>query len=138
MDTFGPYRDEQRPFQQLLVEHRLGLVSLVNRLRAEQRFIADTGGASVRARHMVRAVVRFGPSSPLGVAISDELFVTLTAADRGPAQGFDQNRAFVGLNWRLNDWQLELGYMNVFVDRPAPASDRLLHALTVMVVFTAP
>jgi hypothetical protein len=136
--TFGPYSDEQRPFQQLLVEHRLGPVTLANRLRVEERFIADTSGVSVRARHMVRAIVRFGPSSPLGVAASEEVFVTLTASARGPMQGFDQNRAFIGLNWRRADWQVELGYMNVFVDRPAPSGDRMLHSVAAMVVFTAP
>ena len=48
------YRDEQRPWQQLLVEQTLGVVSLVNRFRTEERFIADTCGPSYRLRHMVR------------------------------------------------------------------------------------
>ncbi len=63
--TFGPYRDEQRPFQQVLVEQKLaGVVTLINRFRVEERFIENTSGVSVRLRHMVRAVVRFGAWSP--------------------------------------------------------------------------
>jgi hypothetical protein len=136
--TFGPYRDEQRPFQQVLVEQRFGVVSLINRFRVEERFIADTGGASVRLRHMVRAVVRFGPSSPWGLAASEELFVTLNAVERGPAPGFDQNRAFLGLNVKVDAWQFELGYMNVFVHRPGPAAERMLHTITGMVIVNVP
>lgn len=136
--TFGPYRDEQRPFQQVLVEQRWGVLSLINRFRVEERFIADTGGASIRLRHMVRSIIRFGVDSPLGVALSEELFVALNAIENGPAPGFDQNRAFVGLNVRVAEWQFELGYMNVFVNRPAPQPDRMLHTITGMVVFTVP
>lgn len=136
--TFGPYRDEQRPFQQVLVEQRFGVVSLINRFRVEERFIANTQGASIRLRHMVRSIIRFGADAPLGLALSEELFVTLNAVENGPAAGFDQNRAFVGLNLRVAEWQFELGYMNVFVDRPAPQPERMLHTLTGMVVFTVP
>ncbi|MDX2012474.1 MAG: DUF2490 domain-containing protein [Myxococcaceae bacterium] len=137
--TFGPYRDEQRPFQQVLVEQRLaGIVTLINRFRVEERFIADTGGASIRLRHMVRAVVRFGASSAWGVAASEELFVTLNQVDRGPAAGFDQNRAFLGLNVKVDAWQFELGYMNVYVERAGPAAERMLHTITGMVIVNVP
>jgi hypothetical protein len=75
---------------------------------------------------------------PGGLAVSEELFVNLNGVDRGPAPGFDQNRAFVGLNVKVDAWQFELGYMNVFVNRPGPSSDRMFHTVTGMVVFTAP
>jgi hypothetical protein len=137
--TFGPYRDEQRPFQQVLVEQRLaGIVTLINRFRVEERFIADTGGASIRLRHMVRAVVRFGANSPWGLAASEELFVTLNQIDRGPAPGFDQNRAFLGLNVKVDTWQFELGYMNVYVERAGPPAERMLHTITGMVIWNVP
>lgn len=137
--TFGPYRDEQRPFQQVLVEQKFaGIVTLINRFRVEERFIENTSGVALRLRHMVRGVARFGASSPWGLAVSEELFVNLNGVDRGPAPGFDQNRAFVGLNVNVDAWQFELGYMNVFVNRPGPSSDRMLHTVTGMVVFTAP
>lgn len=136
--TFGPYNDEQRPFQQVLVENKWGVVSLVNRPRIEERFIGGTSGASIRLRHMVRAVIRFGESSPWGVAAYDELFLTLNQLAVGPRQGFDQNRAFVGLNLKVDAWQFELGYMNDLVHRAAPSNDRMLHNLTAMVVFNVP
>jgi hypothetical protein len=136
--TFNPYKDEQRPFQQVLVENKWGVVSLVNRSRIEERFIGGTTGASIRLRHMVRAVIRFGDSSPWGVALYDELFVTLNQQAGGPAQGFDQNRAFAGINLKVDAWQFELGYMNNLVHRAAPSNDRMLHNLTAMIVFNVP
>ncbi|MBL8922925.1 MAG: DUF2490 domain-containing protein [Myxococcaceae bacterium] len=136
--TFTPYRDEQRPFQQVLVENKWGVVSLVNRFRVEERFIGGTTGASIRLRHMVRAVIRFGESSPWGVALYDELFLTLNAQAGGPVQGFDQNRAFAGVNLKVDAWQFELGYMNNVVHRAAPINDRMLHNLTAMIVYNVP
>jgi hypothetical protein len=136
--TFGPYNDEQRPFQQVLVENKWGVLNLVNRSRFEERFIGGASGASIRLRHMVRAVVRFGESSPWGAAAYDELFLTLNQLAVGPLQGFDQNRAFAGINLKVDAWQFELGYMNALVNRAAPSNDRMLHNLTAMVVFNVP
>jgi len=137
---FNPgFRDEQRPFQQVLIEQRFGVVSLVNRARVEERFIANTSGPSFRLRHMVRAVVRFSADSPWGVAAYDELFVTVNSVVGGPQAGLDQNRAFLGVNYRFSpQWQLEGGYLNNFVFRPAPLAERMNHNVTVMVVFIAP
>ncbi|MCA2977137.1 MAG: DUF2490 domain-containing protein [Myxococcaceae bacterium] len=114
------------------------MVSLVNRLRTEERFIADTGGPSYRLRHMVRAVTRFGHDSPLGLAVFDELFVTLNSVERGPVAGFDQNRAFAGPNVKVAAWQSELGYMNNVVNRPAQQADRMSHNITAMIVLVVP
>ena len=137
--SFTPsYRDEQRPWQQLLVEQKFGVVSLVNRFRTEERFIADTSGPSYRLRHMVRAVIRFGPDSPWGLAVFDEFFVTLNSVERGPAAGVDQNRAFAGVNVKVAEWQFELGYMNNVVNRPAPQADRMSHNITAMIVLVVP
>lgn len=132
------YRDEQRPWQQVLVEHKFGVVSLVNRSRVEERFIANTDGASIRVRHMVRSVIRFGAESPWGVALYDEIFFTLNTVTNGPVAGFDQNRVFAGINLKVAEWQFELGYMNNFVERPAPSADRMNHNITAMIVFTVP
>jgi hypothetical protein len=108
------FRDEQRPFQQFLGETRLGAVALVNRTRLEQRFIGDTGGVSLRARHLVRGVRGLVPELPwLRVALSEGLFMNLNGVTNGLAAGLDQNRAFVGLNFAVNEvLQLEAGYLS--------------------------
>jgi hypothetical protein len=137
--TFGPFRDEHRPFQQLLVEHKFGVFSFVNRTRFEQRFIGGTNFPSFRLRHMVRGVLRFGPSSPWGLAAYEELFVNFNSVSSGPEGGFDQNRFFLGLNLKVDAMQFELGYMNNFVARPGlVVPDRVNHNLTFMFVYTVP
>lgn len=135
--SFTPqFRNEHRPFQQLLFEHKFGLVSLVNRARLEQRFIEDAGGMSWRARHMARGLLRLGHGSRVSLVVFDEIFVNANGVARGPGAGFDQNRLFAGLNVRLGDWQIETGYMNNYVVRPN--SDRMNHNLMTMVVFVLP
>lgn len=112
--------NEHRAFEQLLLEHRLGPWMLVNRTRFEQRFVEGSGGVSLRLRHMVRALVRFGEASPLGVAMYDEPFFGLNDLGAGPVAGFDQNRAFLGLNYKLDPlFQVELGYLNTLSRRRA-------------------
>ncbi len=137
---FAPeFKDEHRPFEQLLVENRFGPLFLINRTRFEQRFIEGADGPSLRARHMLRGVVRLGEGSPLGVALYDEVFFTLNQPSGAPRRGFDQNRAFVGPNYKLSDVvQVELGYMNNFVNRPAPAEDRMNHNLVFMLLASFP
>jgi Protein of unknown function (DUF2490) len=136
---FAPsFRDEHRPFQQLLFEHKFGPLFLINRTRFEQRFIEGADGPSLRARHMLRGVLRFG-ESPLGVAAYDEVFFTLNQPGGAPRSGFDQNRAFVGPNVALSKVvQTELGYMNNFINRPAPAEDRMNHNVMLMVFASFP
>jgi hypothetical protein len=136
---FSPaFKDEHRPFQQLLFEHKFGPLFLVNRTRFEQRFIEGADGPSLRARHMVRGVLRFA-DSPLGVAAYEEVFFTFNRPGGAPASGFDQNRAFAGLNLQATSvLQVELGYMNNFVNRPAPAEDRMNHNLVFMLFASLP
>jgi hypothetical protein len=137
--TFGPFRDEHRPFQQLLTEHRFGVFSFVNRFRFEQRLIGGTTFPSFRLRHMARAVVRFGERSPWGLAAYEELFFNLNSVAGGPEGGFDQNRFFLGLNLKVDALQFELGYLHNFVARPGVVvPDRVNHNLTFMFVYTAP
>ncbi|MFN0064400.1 MAG: DUF2490 domain-containing protein [Myxococcaceae bacterium] len=135
---FGPQTlDEHRVFQQLLVEHAWGQLSLINRTRFEQRFIEASGGVSLRLRHQVRVVWRFTPTSRWGLVAAEELFVNLNAVVGAPAAGFDQNRALLGVNWKAQDpLQLELGYMNNFVNRPLLTEDRMNHIVRLAVTAT--
>ncbi|HZH02533.1 MAG TPA: DUF2490 domain-containing protein [Myxococcaceae bacterium] len=134
------FQDEHRPFQQLLMERPLGsAITLINRTRFEQRAIAGTGGISLRFRHMGRVLVQPLENSPFRIALYNEVFVTLNDVDRGPPSGFDQNRAFAGVNLKTGPvLQVELGYMNNPVRRRAPAETRLNHNVTLMVLANVP
>lgn len=130
---FSPsFGNEHRPFQQLLAEHPLGPVMLINRTRFEQRFVEGVNAPTIRLRHLLRAVWRFDGPTGLGLAASEELFVNFN----GPVSGFDQNRVFLGLNWKIGGLQLELGYLNNVVRRSAPAPTGMNHTILLMLLYT--
>jgi len=62
----------------------------------------------------------------------NELFVNLNNTPGGPQAGIDQNRAFIGLNRRVNPFfNIEAGYLHNYVNNLAPANDRINHAILV-------
>lgn len=137
--SFTPaFGDEHRPFQQLLAEHTLGPVTLVNRTRFEERLIASAGAPSLRLRHLLRAVWRFDGPAGFGLVASDELFFNLNDAPAGPPAGFDQNRAFMGVNYKVGALQVELGYLNNLVRRRGSAPVRMNHGVLIMLLYTVP
>ncbi|MEB3206823.1 MAG: DUF2490 domain-containing protein [Vampirovibrionales bacterium] len=119
-DTFEEnFNNENRLYQQAMFENQWSKLKIVNRTRLEERFIDNTSGTSVRARHMVRLVYPITPSGKLSGVVYDEFFINLNHLRVGPQAGFDQNRLFVGLNQKLFKYtSLEAGYLwnpvNVF------------------------
>jgi hypothetical protein len=118
---------ETRLWQQLQWTPRTAAVGWLLRGRLEQRAFATEPDIATRARAMVRAVVPL----PVGdggfsVVAFDEIFFGLL----GPPtrRGFDQNRAFVGVQRRLAPWwTMELGYLHVQVGVPGDDGARQLH-----------
>ena len=54
----------------------------------------------------------------LSYVMSDELFVNVDQTDWGAHRGLDQNRLFVGVNWKVNKrCTLETGYLNQIVNK---------------------
>lgn len=135
--SFNPtYRSELRPWQQVLGEHKMGEhFKLINRSRAEERFLDKAEGVSIRLRHMVRGVYKLG-DSPYSLVASDELFVTLNKVTNGPAMGLDQNRLFVGANRSFGVPVLEAGYLATYVWRAS--APRLNHSVVVWLAFNFP
>jgi hypothetical protein len=110
------FQDEQRPFQQLLLTHRPAGGTLINRTRLEQRLI-EGADLSLRLRHLVRFLRPVADASPWRWIVSDEVFVNLNAPDKGPAQGFDQNRLFAGVGLQEGPTLFEAGYLHDFIAR---------------------
>src|SRR5690606_2349588 len=99
-------------------DNKIRKLSLTNRTRLEERFIEDTGGASIRGRHMLRGSYPVGKSQKWSLVAYDELFVNFNSVSNGPASGLDQNRAFAGINRKLNEHaNVEAGYMMNYVNR---------------------
>jgi hypothetical protein len=82
------------------------------RLRQEQRWQSGWADNSHRLRMMGRVVRPMTASGQWSLAAWNESMVTLDDTSGGPAQGFDQNRAFGGLLRRFSPHaSLEFGYM---------------------------
>jgi hypothetical protein len=127
--ALSPLRHEHRPFQQALFETTVGGIRIINRTRLEQRFLEQADGMSLRARNMLRAVLPLGASG-WAIAAYDELFVNANGPTGAPPDGWDQNRAFLGINRRVHpNLVVEAGYIAqlVFAARP----DRLNHVALV-------
>lgn len=115
-----PTFDEQRSWQQVTTSHELDLGKLDLRSRLEERFVETGSEMGWRFRQL--AALRRPFADPRYTFVAwDEVFFHLNDTDWGARDGFDQNRAFLGLGWRPDQestWRIETGYMNQFVHRP--------------------
>ncbi|HXH73927.1 MAG TPA: DUF2490 domain-containing protein [Bacteriovoracaceae bacterium] len=125
---------EDRPFLMLMHAKELGSWKITNRTRFEQRMFRHTDEGSRRLRHQLRGQYKFG-DSPWAIAAWDEWFYNTndiypSARSHAPVtkEGFDQNRAFLGMAYLFGDKQqhiIETGYMNNYVH--GPTRDRNAH-----------
>lgn len=123
-------RLEQRAWQQLQTAWPLSFATLSGRVRLEERFIENVNGTAVRLRLMARTDVPF-QGTQWTLTASNEYFVGLNDLEFGPSDGFDQNRAYVGVSRPLTDsLSLELGYQNQYVNRRS-GQDVMTHQLMV-------
>ena len=136
--TWQPdFKDEQRPWQQLLVNTRPLGGALTNRTRFEQRFVADAP-LSLRVRHMTRFARPLVEGSPWLWAAYDELFVHLNDAAGVSSAGLDQNRLFVGVNRVIKQVTLEVGYLHNYYWRAEQPENKLRHALVLAPYWNLP
>jgi hypothetical protein len=115
-------RSEHRVWQ--AAEHRLGWRALTvrNRIRLDQRFVEDVGGAVLRFRYRLRATHPIASSDWYAV-LSDEVFTNLNDQGAGPISGFEQNRLRVGAGGRfLERLRAEWGYEWQYAERRSSTS----------------
>lgn len=115
---------EHRIYQQVLLSHTIGKLSLSHRYRFENRWFAQratVGGHEhteswlkrQRARYQVKGTFPLG-SGRTYVSSFDEVFINIGA--NVSYNVFDQNRFAAGLGWRLtNTLRLESYYLNYLV-----------------------
>jgi hypothetical protein len=122
---------EHRAWQQLSWSPPVEGFTLQSRARLEQRFVEDESETGLRFRELVKATFPLSSSKAFFASVYDEAFFELNDTAWGQRSGFRQNRAFVGLGWRLDrehKFSLEVGYLNQWIDRPD--LDRLNHLLS--------
>ncbi|QJD69905.1 DUF2490 domain-containing protein [Xanthomonas campestris pv. badrii] len=103
-------------------------ITITSRTRLEQRHREDFSDEGYRVRQMLRATRPSGFSPQLSWVLFNELFVNLDQTRWGARRGLDQNRVFVGINWKFNAIaNVDVGYLNQFVN--TSAVDRENHVL---------
>lgn len=122
--------EEHRVWQQILHNFTpIGEIKIQSRTRLEQRFIENSHKTGHKIRQMLRITAPSGISPRLLLVAYDEYFLNLNDTDYGAERGFDQNRAFVGVNWALdNHMKLEVGYLNQYVN--GQRTDSMNHVLS--------
>ncbi len=101
---------------------------MTSRTRLEQRHREGFSDEAYRVRQMLRAERPCGFSPQLSWVAFNEVFVNLDQTHWGARRGLDQNRAFIGINWKLNAIaNADVGYLNQFVN--TRAVDRENHVL---------
>jgi len=110
--------DEHRIWQQFLHNFQpIGSVSIQSRTRLEQRFIENSDDTGHKVRQMLRLTMPSKLNPQLTWVAYDEYFHNLNQTDYGARRGFDQNRAFVGVNWAFKpSLRLEVGYLNQYIN----------------------
>jgi hypothetical protein len=110
--SFEPnFIKEDRLFQQLIYKETFSFGKILSRSRLEERFIDHTEGTGFRARTMLRVDVPLPDIPDWGFVTYDEIFFNLNGIRGGPEGGFDQNRFFIGLNYKfMKEFNMDAGY----------------------------
>jgi uncharacterized protein DUF2490 len=129
--TYDPKNVEHRSFQELFIKQPLRNNALAHRFRFEQRFIDSADETAYRFRYFGRYMRPLKAWQPnLSLAINEEIFINLNDANNGPQSGFDQNRLFVGFNYRINDsLAYEFGYQNQIINVSNNSNNVINHIL---------
>ena len=120
--TWSTFSDENRIYQQVQMNIKSGNVSIVHRLRNEQRWQEiivndiETGEYkfSNRVRYLLSTTIPvFKKKTAPSLVISDELLIQF--GQDIVYNTFDQNRFFIGIKQSINPkLSFDFGYMNVF------------------------
>ncbi len=133
------FKEEYRLAETLLINHKALNLPVTHRLRLEQRW-QEGSNTVVRMRFKNRIEKPLG-EGPWYLAGSNELFINLNSARRGPQAGFEQNRLFAGFgrHFKHSEKSLakaEVGYQLMYLNRPAPREGSFFHALFIQLSLT--
>jgi hypothetical protein len=121
-ESWTTYSDENRIYQQAQLYTKAGKVSIVQRIRNEQRWqekiVNDEPTGENRFTNRVRYLISFNipvfkkKTAPT-LVVSDEILIQF--GKEIVYNTFDQNRLFLGIKQSINPkWSYDFGYMNVY------------------------
>jgi long-subunit fatty acid transport protein len=128
---------EQRLWEDVLYQTNLTEnIKFLSRSRLEQRHLESYSDIAHRFRQMVRFSVPTRLMNGLSAVFYDEYFINMNDASWGVHKGFDQNRAFIGVNYTWNKHiNADFGYLNQYVNRPTVDAENHVFAITVNTQF---
>lgn len=92
-------------------------IKVLSRARFEFRHREDSDDTAYRLRQQLRAMWAFPKSPRLSLVASNELMLNLNDTDWNIRRGIDQNRAFLGLNWKTSQQtSIDFGYQNQYIN----------------------
>ncbi len=116
-NTPNPF-EEDRIWQQLLWIKTYRSLTLMSRTRTEQRFLENNPKTAYRFRELIKISVPLKHYPEFSFVTSDELFLHKNNFVGTNSRGFDQNRYFIGLGYKISPIATtELGYMNQYIRR---------------------
>ncbi|WP_392537603.1 DUF2490 domain-containing protein [Legionella sp. 227] len=116
-NTPNPF-EEDRIWQQLLWTKTNQYLTFTSRTRAEQRFLENNPKTAFRLRQLIKISFPFKHFDKMSFVTSDEVFFHKNNFVGTNSSGFDQNRYFVGLGYKINPLlNTEIGYMNQYIRR---------------------
>ena len=122
--TYEPKKVEHRSFQELLISDPWESFKLVHRVRFEQRLLEGSENIALRGRYFIRFTKPIPSLENFSLASNEEVFFNLNDANNGPDTGFDQNRLFLGVNYRVSkSLSFDLGYQHQHVNRRGGKDD---------------
>ncbi len=125
------FQSENRWWQQVAFQHHFSKLKLHHRARLESRFLDGIGETSFRGRYRLRVTHPLKNSRWYAVG-SNELFINFNTVPKGPNDGFDQNRIFIGLGRKVGKKaRIESGYLMQYFNRNSPAEDFINHIILV-------
>jgi hypothetical protein len=130
--------DEHRAWQQLTWSEQLCATKFDLRSRLEERFVETSAETGWRFRQLAAIRRPLPGAGRFTFVIWDEAFFHLNDTDWGARDGFDQNRAFIGLGWKPHShstWRIEAGYLHQFINR-SMNDDLSNHLLSVNLFFS--
>jgi hypothetical protein len=143
-DGCEAWADENRIYQQLQYVTRLGKITLVQRVRNEQRWKETVKGDVPTGETAFTDRVRYLASFTVPVSANPKV-PSLVFADEIAVQfgrgvvynTFDQNRLFLGIKQALGrSWSFDLGYMLVYQQKAGGQQYDLNHTLRWFFYFT--
>lgn len=115
---------EHRIWEQYIYNHQIQGLPLTHRLRIEQRFIERPTESifAQRLRYFARTMVPFKKDNDTFnngwyAALQNEIFLNISNRAKLNGSAFDQNRAYLGVGYRLGSRaDIEAGYLNQYIN----------------------